>query len=195
MKRNVYVLVALLVSSNLVFARRIDNPASLNRMAVVKSGATFKLYYKSSEITDVKVSILDANDKVVFTESLKKVEGFVRPYNFSNLPEGDYSIEISDRNGRSTEKVSYQTNTVPDADGKFARLLKVAGSERYLLTLSNKEADAITVKIFDDSNNIIYNQKEEIKSDFGKIYNLKRFSGKFTFEITDKNGAVTSLSN
>ena len=191
MKKILSVLVVLMVISSVVFARRMDNPGTATGIAVVKSGTTFKVYYKSEQQTDVKVSILDSSDKVVFTEVLKKVEGFVRPYNFSNLPEGDYSIEIADKNGRQVEKVNHQNGSVE----KLAHLLRVSGSEgKYLLTVSNKEADDITVKIYDDSNNIIYSHTEEIKGDFAKLYNLEKFSGNFTFEITDRNGITKSLT-
>lgn len=191
MKKILSVLVMLMVISSVVFARRMDNPGTAFGMAVVKNGTTFKLYYKGTQQMDVKVSILDASDNVIFKEVLKKVEGFVRPYNFSNLPEGDYTIEIADKNGSKTERVSYQNGEV----GKLAHLLKVSGSEgKYLLTVSNKEKDDLTVKIYDDSDNVIYNHTEEVKSDFAKVYNLERFSGKFTFEITDGKGITTSLS-
>ena len=96
MKKTLSVLVVLMVISSVVFARRADNPGAAAGMAVVKNGTTFKLYYKGTQQMDVKVSILDATNKIVFTEVLRKVEGFVRPYNFSNLPEGD----IQDRNSR-----------------------------------------------------------------------------------------------
>jgi len=191
MKKILSVLVVLMVVSSVVFARRMENPSTANGVAVVKSGTTFKLYYKSEQQSDVKVSILNSSNKVVFSEVLKKVGGFVRPYNFSNLPEGDYSIEIADKNGRQVERINYQNSSTE----KLAHLLKISGSEgKYLLTLSNKEANDITVRIYDDSNNIIYNQTEEIDGDFAKLYNLEKFSGKFTFEITDGKGITKSLS-
>jgi len=191
MKKTLSVLVVLMVVSSVVFARRMDNPGAAASMAVVKNGTTFKLYYKGTERMDVKVSILDAADKIVFTEVLKKVDGFVRPYNFSNLREGEYSIVIADKNGRQIEKVSYQKGKIE----RLAHLLKVSGSEgKYLLTVSNKEPGSISVKIYDAANNIIYNQKEEVNGDFARIYNLEKVSGQFTFEITDGNGVTKSLS-
>lgn len=191
MKKTLSVLIVLMIVSSVVFARRIDNPGVAVRTAVVKSGTTFKLYYKGTEQNDVKVSILDAGRNVVFSETLRKVGGFVRPYNFSNLPEGDYSIEIADKNGRHSEKVSYE---IPNLE-KLAHLRKVSGGEeKYLLTVSNKEANDLTVKIFDASNTMIYDHTEEIDSDFARVYNLERFSGRFTFEITDGNGVTKSLS-
>lgn len=190
MKKTFSVLVVLMVVSSVVFARRLDNPGDSPSASIVKIGSTFKLYYKGSQQADVKVSIRDAGDNLLFTETIKKSEGFVRPYNFSHLPEGEYTISITDSNGRQIEKISYKR----EKSEAFAHLLKVAGSEgKYLLTVSNKADGNVTVKIYDEANHVIYNQKEDVTSDFAKIYNLQGIPGRFTFEVTDATGASTSL--
>lgn len=191
MKKILSVLVVLMVISSVVFARRMDNPSTTAGVAVMKNGTTFKLYYKGLQQSDVKVSILDASDNVVFSEVIRKVEGFVRPYNFSNLPEGKYSIEISDKSGQYTEKVSYNKGKVDI----LANLVKVSGTtDKYLLTIPNKQSEKINVRIVDDTNNVIYDQTEKIVNDFAKVYNLERFSGKFIFEITDSKGITKSFN-
>ena len=192
MKKTLSVLVVLMIVSSVVFARRIDNPGLASRVAVMKDGTTFKLYYKGSQQTDVKVSIRDANNNELFSEVLKKVEGFVRPYNFSSLPEGKYSIQISDRAGRQIERITFEKEKVE----KLAHLLKVSGSDsKYLLTVSNKEGEDITVRIYDESNNVIYNHREAAESDFAKVYDLGSHTGDFTFEVTDGKGISKSLSH
>lgn len=191
MKKTLSVLVVLMVVSSVVFARRMDNPGtSSSSAAVVKTGNTFKLYYKGSEQDDVKVSIHDASGRIVFSETIKDIEGFVRPYNFAHLPEGDYSIKVTDRSGRQIQKISYKHEKAEP----LAHLLKVSGSNaKYLLTVSNQADGDVTVKIYDGSNNIIYNKKEPASKEFAKIYNLEGIAGQFTFEVTDQKGTYTSL--
>jgi hypothetical protein len=189
MKKTLSVLVVLMVFSSVVFARRLDNPGASSSAAVVKIGSTFKLYYKGSEEADVKISIRNGSNDVVYSETLKNVEGFVRPYNFSKLPEGEYTIQISDKFGRQIEKITYKQEKTE----ALAHLLKVAGTEaKYLLTVSNRGESDVTVKIYDGANNVIYNQTEIVSSDFARIYNLGRIGGDFTFEISDAKG-TTSL--
>jgi len=190
MKKTFSVLVVLMVVSSVVFARRLDNPGDSPNASIVKIGSTFKLYYKGSQEADVKVSIRDAGDRILFTETIKKSEGFVRPYNFSKLPEGEYTIQITDSNGRQIEKISYKH----EKSETFAHLLKVAGSDtKYLLTVSNRSKGDVTVRIYDGSNNMIYNKREDTSKDFAKIYNLAGIPGQFTFEVTDATGSSTSL--
>lgn len=191
MKKTFSILMMLMIITSVVFARRMDNPMASTGVAVMKNGSIFKLYYKGSQQSDVKISILNDGDRVVFSEVIRKVEGFVRPYNFSNLPQGNYTIAISDKTGEYTEKVNYTIGKVE----KLANLVRVTGTnDKFLLTIPNKHADNITVKIFDETNNVIYDQTERIVNDFAKIYNLERFSGKFIFEITDSKGITKSIS-
>ena len=190
MKKTFSVLVGLMVISSVVFARRLDNPGDSPSASVIKIGSTFKVYYKGSQQADVKVAIRDAGDHLLFSETIKKSDGFVRPYNFSNLPEGEYTIQITDNNGRQIEKISYAR----EKSETYAHLLKVAGSDaKYLLTVSNKANGNVTVRIYDDSNKVIYDKKEDASRDFAKIYNLEGIPGKFTFEVTDAKGTSTSL--
>ncbi|HMG92220.1 MAG TPA: hypothetical protein VK589_19320 [Chryseolinea sp.] len=189
MKKTLSVLVVLMVVSSVVFARRMENPGASPSAAVVKSGSTFKLYYKGSEQADVKVSIRNGSDQLIFSETIKNVEGFVRPYNFSSLPEGEYTIQISDKSGRQIEKITYKQ----EKDEALAHLLKVAGTDaKYLLTVSNRGESDVTVKIYDSSNNVIYNKTEIASKDFARIYNLEKIDGDFTFEVSDAKG-TTSL--
>lgn len=188
MKKTLSVLLVLMVFSSVVFARRLDNPGATPSAAVVKIGSTFKLYYKGSQQADVKVSILDAGNRLVFSETIKDVDGFVRPYNFENLPEGDYTIKISDKNGRQIEKITYRQEKTE----ALSHLLKVAGTDaKYLLTVANRGESDVTVRIYDNANKMIYSQKEKVSSDFAKVYNLEGIGGGFTFEVTDATGTTS----
>lgn len=190
MKKTLSVLVLLMIVSSVVFARRLENPGASSNAAVVKIGSTFKLYYKGSQQADVKVLIRDASNTVLFSETIKKSDGFVRPYNFEYLPEGDYTIQITDETGRHIEKITNKR----EKSETTAHLLKVSGtSAKYLLTVSNKEDSDVTVRIYDDSNNVIYNKIELVSKDFAKVYNLDGIPGQFTFEVTDATGTATSL--
>lgn len=183
MKKTLSFLAALMMISSLILAA--DSPGLKPGTAVVKSGTTYKLYYNGSQQTDVVISIRNADDQIVFREVLKNVDGFVRPYNFSHLSEGDYTIEIRDSNGLKVEKVRYG-NTI---DTKQSRIVKLPGNEhKYLLIIPSSAPRDVNVRILDESDNVIYNQHETITGNFAKIYNLNKYSGKGRFEITDGDG-------
>ena len=185
MKKTLSIFVVLIAISSVVSARRMDNPAETSSMAIMKSGSVIKLFYKGVKECNIKVTIINAEDKIVFTEEIKHVDGFMRPYNFSTLAEGDYSIELVDHIGKKIEKVSYRNGKVE----RLANLIPLASeAHKYLLTISNKGKDTFEVNIYDSKGDLLYNRSEEADGDFAKVYNLSKVSGKFSFEITDKSG-------
>lgn len=188
--KSVSILGALLITTSAVFAN-VDKPASSTGVAVVKSGAVFKVFYKSAKTTDVKVSIYNAANQVVFTEVLRKVDGFVRPYNFSSLSEGQYTIEIANGEERQIEKVNYASGRIE----KLANLMRVAGEQnKYVLTLSNKNQQMITINVLNENGEVVFTENERIEGDFAKVYNLENMKGKFSFEITAQDGTTKTLS-
>ncbi|HEY9004882.1 DUF3244 domain-containing protein [Ohtaekwangia sp.] len=191
MKKFLSIAAAMMIFSSTMFAGIIENPSASTGMAVMKNGSTVKLFYKGTRPTDVKISILDATNKVVYGETIKNVDGFIRPYNFSNLKEGEYTIELLGENGLQVERVNYRFGKVE----KLANVMHVAGEpNKYILTVANKGHEVLTVKIYDSIGTLLYNQKEEAEGDFARVYNLENYKGAVTFEVTDSNGVAKTLS-
>ena len=103
------MVVGVLVSVTM-FASEINNPSTASGVAVIrKTGtSTYNLIYKALLTTNVKVAIYDVKDQLVFSETLRKTNGFARPYNFDGLAEGEYTIRVSDADREHVEKVSYR---------------------------------------------------------------------------------------
>ncbi|MBL0740117.1 hypothetical protein [Chryseolinea lacunae] len=184
------VFAVMMVMSTTMFARKVDAPATTSATAVMKNGSTFKLFYKGVKESTVKVTIINGADQIVYKEVLRKVESFMRPYNFSNLPEGEYTIELSDDQGTHTEKVSYEKGIIE----KLAHLSRIGSdNSRLMLTVANKDSKSLLVKIFNEEHVLLYSGREETQGDFAKIYNLEKVSGKVLFEITDDQGTTKTL--
>src|SRR5215467_12788974 len=73
---------------------------SESKVAVVKNGSVFKVIYQGSVETMVKVTILNSDNLPIFSEKIISRGSFLRPYNFSHLPKGDYKICVDDQNGK-----------------------------------------------------------------------------------------------
>lgn len=185
MKKTLSIFIVLIAIASAVSARRLDKPEEATAMAITKSGSMIKLFYKGVKDCNVKVAIINSDNQIVFKEEIKHVDGFMRPYNFSKLPEGDYTIELIDHTGKKVEKVSYRDGKVD----RLANLIKVADEDnKYLLTISNRGKDKFDVSIYDSVGTLIYNHSEEANGDFAQVYNLSKVLGEFSFVITDKSG-------
>ena len=191
MKKTLSILAAITIFSTALFANNIDNPNAATGMAIMKNGTTVKLFYKGTKQTDVKVSIYNAANTLVYSETIKNVDGFVRPYNFTNLEEGEYSIELLGENGRQVERVFYKLGKVQ----KLANVMHVTGEpNKYILTVANKGQDVLTIKIYGDKGVLLYSKTEEVNGDFAQVYNLDKYNGGLTFEVSDSKGVTKSLS-
>jgi flagellar hook assembly protein FlgD len=186
-KTKMLTLVALMMSAVFSYA------ASPIKMSVVSDATTgiYKVVYRSAEAGKVKVSILDANKELVFTETLNNVESFSRPYNFSNLSQGEYTIVVEDKNGKTEEKVSYHFVKVQST----IEVAKIGNEQnKYLLSVENKATDLIHVRILDVTGNVLHEQSMTVNGKFSVVYNLNKVKTAPIFEVSGSDGAMKTVN-
>ena len=182
--KNIVAFVFVLLAIGHVNASGVkpDSPVGIS---VIKKGAVVKLFYRGEQSGKVKVTIYDEDGKVVFTETHNNTEHFMRPYNFSSLPAGNYTIELSDEQGKLFRKVTHSWKT----EIRSAHLTRLNDNEnKYMLAVPNKGQDALTVRIYDHNYKQLYQETEIINGNFAKVYNLRWLHGPHIFEITDQKG-------
>src|SRR4051812_44176159 len=109
-----YSLLAGVLLCTLLSAHGTKSAAARSSVAVTHASGSslIKLYYKSEKSGTVEVSILNQKNEIVFSERINEVDYFVRPYNFKELPEGEYTLIVKDESSKSIEKVSYRNEKV-----------------------------------------------------------------------------------
>lgn len=184
-KFNVLVLVFALTT----VVALADSPASLS-VTPVSNSSVYTVCYKTRETGKVKISVYSNTNQLIFSEVLTNVASFSRPYNFSQLAEGEYTIVLEDKNGQQVEKVSYFTNKIKSS----IKVAEVANQEnKYLLNVTSTGTEEVYVKIYGDDNVLLHEQTVEVNNNFGLIYNLspvRSTVSKVTFEISTNSGAV-----
>jgi hypothetical protein len=189
MKKFLSILVVLAVVCSAAKAN-IDDPKSGSGMAVVKSGDVFKLIYKGVKPGDIKVTIYNAQGKTIFQETLHKLASFVRPYNFSSIAEGEYTLELEGENGKQVQSISHRN----EASALPMKLVAVSGAtNKYVLSVPNQGAGLMQVKIYDNTNGLVYDRTEKLDGNFARVYNLTDIGSGFSFEVTDVNGVTQTL--
>jgi len=175
------------------FATLAASPASLSVTA--SSSKVFKIAYTNAETGTVKVSIYDAANQLMFVEVLNNVASFVRPYNFSELPEGEYTIVVSDKNGKQAEKINYTSNKINSVIS-VSEIINEAN--KYILNVTNNGTEEVWVRIFDNENTMIHEQALEVTGNFGLIYNLKHLksntNSNVTFEVSTSSGKFERIT-
>ena len=146
----------------------------------------FKVVYKAASANRVHISIRDAKNEVVFTESLNKMNGFTRPYNFNGLPEGEYTIEVEDSQGKKVEKVDYHLGRV----SSLIKVTKISNElSKYMVSVPNKGKNKINVLILNEDGDVLLEETRKVVGDFGIVYNLVK-TGLYTFVVSDKSGNI-----
>lgn len=187
--KKILAVVFVLIAVGYVNAKGIK-PKSPVGMSVLKNGSIVKLFYRGEQPGKVKVKIYNEDGQAIFSETMKNTEDFMRPYNFSALPEGEYLIELSDENGTRTQKVSHKKIGIK----RLAHLTRLDNQGgKYLLAVPNVGRDELTVRIYDETMRMVYEETQAIDGHFARVYNLDRINGEHTFEIKDGDGRVNRL--
>ena len=188
--KKILSLVLVVIAIGHMNAKGIE-PNSPLGTSIIKKGALVKLFYRGEHSGKVKVTIYDENGTVVFKEVVENHEHFMRPYNFSSLPYGEYTIQIADENGTRIEKVEHGVSKKK----RPANLWRLnPDSNKYMLSVPRNGSDELVVKIYDERNTVIYQETARMSGDFAKVYDLSQVKGAHTFEITDNNGGVRRLA-
>jgi hypothetical protein len=188
--KKIHLLLAGVLVSSLAFASGPDDgPKTSSGMAVVrKSETSYKLIYKSELASDVKVKIFNEKNDLVFAETIKNSDGFIRPYNFAKLGEGEYTIKIDNGSNWLTEKVQYLSGK----HDLVAHLTKLEEG-KFLLSVPGYGEDKLNITVLNDQGETINRYDCKVSGDFAEVFDVSRVSGPVSFEITNKQGASTIL--
>lgn len=138
----------------------------------------------------MNVSIYDASNKLVFSDRVRHTDGFTRPYNFSNLSEGDYTIAVEDGSGKTVEKINHRSNK----QSKSFHVIRLTSQPgKYLITAAGKGKENVQINIFDEGK-LVHSQSKRTNGDFAQLYNLTKAKGALTFEITGEDGTTKSMT-
>ncbi|MGC4021392.1 MAG: hypothetical protein QM734_05350 [Cyclobacteriaceae bacterium] len=192
MKRINLILASILISS-LAVAKPTRRPIPATSTIAVTNppgSSLFKVHYRSVKTQDVKVSVLDETGSLIFNETIKNTDRFVRPYNFKDLAHGEYTIQIEDANGKTFEKINFTKRKIE----KWVRVSKVNGADnKFSIIVTSPKNDSITINIFDKENNLIHSETQMVSRAFAKVYQLKGVES-FNIEISDATGIVKSVN-
>jgi uncharacterized protein YdeI (BOF family) len=182
--KKITILLAGMLVSMFAFASEPGPGSSSAGLAVVKRTATtYNLYYKAASVANIKVKILNAAGEEVFSEIIRKTTGFIRPYNFQSLPEGEYEITTDDGSIRKSQKFNYW-KVVKEMGANVVQL----SSNKYLLAVKGQLVSGkIDVKIFDGAT-LVHKQQSDIHGDFGQLFTIKNISDAIKFEVTNSEG-------
>jgi hypothetical protein len=154
------------------------------------STATFKVYYTNQDAQRVKVTIYNESGKKVFGEIIKNSNGFVRPYNMSELPAGNYTIEVADNQEVKSFEFAYNMQS----DNNLTAFVNQYTNNKFLLGLGNGSNDAVTIKILNHKSEVVYTAEEVVANQFAQLFNIETVNGTITFQVLKGNKLIKEIS-
>jgi hypothetical protein len=184
--------ISLLIIGFAMSVASFAAPAS-SLVISAKNETVFNVHYQTSQAGTVRISIVNNDNQTVFAEVLTNIGSFVRPYNFSELEEGEYTIVVESKNGKQAEKINYATAKIIS----FAMVTEVENQKnKYLLNVNNNGAQNVTVRIIAEDGTLLHERTMEVIGSAGVVYDLnqvKKDNSAITFEISVNGNSVQTI--
>ena len=187
MKQILSTVAALVIVTSAAFASGGDKRESFCKVYKTTAESTYRLIYSSTDANSIRVSFFDQEGELVFSERLNGKKQISRNYNLSQIPDGDYTINISSASSRYSEKVSVGEKPEPSTfsliDREFNKVLFYA----------NANSDDLSLIIYDEDGYQLYDQALGDKSVVTKYFNFEKIdSQEVYFVVFDDNKMIWS---
>ncbi|MEX2232367.1 MAG: T9SS type A sorting domain-containing protein [Cyclobacteriaceae bacterium] len=183
MKTKTLFFAMLLTVSTAAFALGKDKPGMT--VVAVKGSEVFKVIYQGETTGKIRLNIFDEQGRMIHSETIVGLSGFICPLNFKGLQSGNYTIELVDGTGKHREKVVY----LPVSEMKSIHVSKLRSEEgKFLFVIANAQDEPIRLKIYDERKSLVYEETRTISGDFAQVYKMANKHGRYTFEVADVAG-------
>jgi hypothetical protein len=134
-----------------------------------RTDSRYKLVYPVKETESVWIKIYDSEQRMLLSERVKNKEGFMKSYDFSNLSDGLYTIDIQSKSGKITKEV-YHSYKKDDID--FS-VVKNPENNSLRLLVEGVSKEPVYVDILDRKSETIYEDRVDVGKSFSRVYKFK----------------------
>ena len=174
MKLHIKLLVVLLTvfSTASIIAKPIPTASTaFCKVVAEKTDKMYKVVYNSPVKENVSIEIYNKDKEVVHSEKVAGTNGFIKRYNLQYLSLGKYDIVV-----KSSDYV-FEENIDLGGLSKFNVQLKNSGKNVSFIG-SHPDAKDLHVYIYDQNNELLYEDEMRGVTQVNKLYNLEKVVGK-----------------
>jgi hypothetical protein len=156
------------------------------------AASVYNVNYKSLETGRVKISIFNERNTMVFSEVLNNVASFNRPYNFSELQAGVYTIVLEGKDGKQIQTITHTVNK----PSTFISVKEVASAvKKYQVNVISSTTETVSVRIYNATSDLIHEETMTVNGFSGFIFDLNQIkSNNITFEVSTASGKTERAS-
>jgi hypothetical protein len=195
MKNATLFLSALLIAiSGAVMAGGSDDASSSSEPVITlvpqQSESIYKLIYVSDKKVPVKVTLINNQGQKLQIDRIVNEKGFMRPYNLSNLPTGEYQLEVNDGGSIITKTLQLGILSSRQKNGSLS-VNTTKDEQRVKLTVLGVEDKPVYIKVYDRFNRLVMEDVVDVRKNFSKTYDFSKMSlDGFTFEVANEKAIV-----
>lgn len=181
-KNTILALITVVFAS---FATMADTgkDGKTAKMDIRTSISEDKVYvtYVGDAKVKVEVQIRDEKGRLIATDLVENENGFVRPFNISQLKDGNYSVRMLENRA-----LVYESNFVIDT--KNTAIMDL-GKNKFQLTYKDSHKQDVAINIYDDRGNLLHQEKVGQMDGFSRIYDLSKLNpNHVSFEVSTAKG-------
>jgi len=154
---------------------------------VSRADARYKLVYPFKKTEMVWIRIYDSEQHLLLSEKVKNQDGFMKSYDFSNLSEGLYTINIQSKSGTIRKEVyhKYQHKDIDVAVEKYP------DNNSYHLVVKGVKRDPVYVDILDAQKETIFEDVVDVGKNFSREYKFEeKLPDIVTFRVSTKDQSI-----
>jgi hypothetical protein len=175
------LFVAGIATGAFAAGTKADETVQIKQIETAKVAVSFTEAPKGTVI----VKISDSQDRLIMRDRINQEGAFAKKYDLKELPEGTYSIQVSDQSGLiSSASVE---NFIEVKSEVFSRV-SIMDDNTYRLLVSSLEAQAVEVVIY-DGDKVIHTEMIDNPQGLHKIYKIEQ-AGKdgISFKVKTASG-------
>lgn len=181
MKHSTKHLLALLIVFGATVVKAAD-PSSVAAVCEVVASEEVKHYrvvYKAPGKSNVTIQLYNDEQEVIYKESQVSVSGFMRKFDLSHLPDGEYQLEVKSEGYLFQEKIKLGSSA-----SDYNVVFTPYSSREIVFVAQNELGDGLNLYILDEQGEVVYKEVFENASQIQKMFNFKNLkSDKVTFVL------------
>jgi len=133
------------------------------------------------------IRIKNADQEVVYQESVKPAQAFSKIYDLHQLGEGAFTVEVS--NGNNETKKTFVLDEIMYSDALRVIFLASSDYQHFRIGMENVTQSDVHIQVKDTEGKVVYKQmlpnvfKRVVEKDFSSLK-----SGEYTVEVTSATG-------
>jgi hypothetical protein len=182
MKPKLLAMLFLGLSSMSAYAMQTETNPSLTA-ARKDSSSTYIIKYNDNGTNNVLLTMKDQEGRMLLRRNIKNQNSFSIPVNLSSMEHGSYHVDADNGTKKVSVVILHNNNSEPT----YTRVVSL-GDDKYMLFSSHIGRQTLTVKVYDENTNVIFDEKRSIDGQVAILFNLAGVTGRPSFEVTETSG-------